>query len=65
MLVDFLSQDWKKLSVWSSVLHTVFSLEMRKREAYRKQKGSNVYTFLNKVSVLEHDRFTLVSRTVS
>ena len=43
----FLSQDWKKLFVWSSVLFTVFILEMRERKAYRKQTGSNVSVFLS------------------
>ena len=55
----FLS-DWK-LSVWSSVLFTVFALEMRERKAYRKQTGSNVSVLFNKVSASEHDRFKLVS----
>ena len=41
-LVAFLSEVWKKLSVWRSVLFTVFALEMREREAYRKQMRSNV-----------------------
>ena len=59
--VAFLSEDLKKLSVWSSVLFTVFTLEMRKREAYRKQMKSNVSVLLNKVSALEHDRFMQVS----
>ena len=59
--VAFLSEDLKKLSVWSSVLFTVFALEMRKREAYRKQMKSNVSVLLNKVSTLEHDRFIQVS----
>ena len=54
--VTFLSEDWKKLSVWSSVLFTVSALEMREREAYRKQTGLNVSVLLNKVSALEHDR---------
>ena len=49
------------LSVWSSVLFTVSALEMREREAYRKQTGSNVSVLLNKVSALEHDRFMQVS----
>ena len=40
--VIFLSEDCKKLSVWSSALFTVFALEMREREASRKQAGSNV-----------------------
>ena len=59
--VTFLSEDWKKLSVWSSVLFTVSTLEMCEREAYRKQTGSNVSVLLNKVSALEHDRFMQVS----
>ena len=54
--VTFLSEDWKKLSVWSGVL-----LEMCEREAYRKQAESNVPVLLNKVSALEHDRFMQVS----
>ena len=33
--VVFLSENWKKLSVWSSVLFTDFALEMREKEAYR------------------------------
>ena len=50
------------LSVWSSVLFTVSALEMREREAYRKQTGSNVSVLLLlKVSALEHDRFMDVS----
>ena len=52
--VNFISEDWKKLSVWSSVLFTVSALEMRERESYRKQTGSNV-------SALEHDRSMQVS----
>ena len=60
--VTFLSEDWKKLSVWSSVLFTVSALEMREREAYRKQTGSDVSVLLLlKVSALEHDRFMDVS----
>ena len=34
--VTFFSEDWKKLSVWSNLLFTVFTLQMREREAYRK-----------------------------
>ena len=45
--VAFWSEDWKKLSVWSSVIFTVFALEMRKREAYRKMTGSNESVLLN------------------
>ena len=59
--VTFLSEDWKKLSIWSSVLFTVSALEMCEREAYRKQTGSNVPVLLNKVSDLEHYRFVQVS----
>ena len=59
--VTLLSEDWKMLSAWSSVLFTVSALEMREREAYRKQTGSNVSVLLNKVSALEHDRFMQVS----
>ena len=59
--VTFLSEDWKKLSVWSGVLFTVSVLEMCEREAYRKQAESNVPVLLNKVSALEHDRFMQVS----
>ena len=56
---------WKKLYIWSSVLFTVFALEMCKRKAYRKQTGPNVSVLLNKVSVLEHGRFIQVSQAVS
>ena len=63
--VPFLSEDWKNMSVWSSVLFTLFALEMRKREAYRKQTGSNVSVLLDKVSVLEYDRFMQDSFAVS
>ena len=59
--VTFLSEDWKKLSVWSSVLFTVSALEMCEREAYRRQTESNVPVLLNKLSTLEHDRFMQVS----
>ena len=59
--VAFLSEDWKKLSVLSSVFFMVSALEMREREAYRKQTGSNVSVLLKKVSALEHDRFMRVS----
>ena len=53
--VAFLSEDWK------NVLFKVSSLEMREIEACRKQMGSNVSILLNKVSVLEQDRFIQVS----
>ena len=59
--VAFVSEDWKKLSVWSSVLFTISTLKMREREAYRKQTGSSVPLLLNKVSASEHDRFMQVS----
>ena len=42
-------------------LFKVFALEMREREAYRKQTGSNVSVLPYKVSALEHDRFMQVS----
>ena len=59
--VTFLSEDWKKLSVWSSVLFTVSALEMCERDAYRKQTGSNVPALLNKVFTLQLDWFMQVS----
>ena len=59
--VTFLYEDWKKLSVWSSVPFTVSALEMHERKAYKKQMGSNVSALLNKVSTLEYDRFKQVS----
>ena len=59
--VTFLSEGWKRLSVWNSLLITVSALEMREREAYRKQTGLNVSVLLNKVSALEHNRFMQVS----
>ena len=59
--VTFLSVDWKKLSVWSRVLLTVFGSEMCEREAYRKQTGSSMSVLLIKVSALEHYRFMQVS----
>ena len=49
--------ELQKLSVWRSVLFTVFALEMRERETNRKQTGSNVYVLLKKASALAHDRF--------
>ena len=55
-----LSEDWKKLSVWSSVLFLVFALEMCKREAYRTDGIKRVYP-----SQQGHDRFMQVSYTVS
>ena len=59
--MTFLFEDWKKLSIWSSILFTVSTLEMGEREAYGKQTASNVSVLLNKVSALEHDRFMQVS----
>ena len=59
--VTFLSENWKKLSLWSSVLFTVSALEMREREVHKKQTGSNKYVLLSKISTLEHDRFMQVS----
>ena len=57
----FLSEHWKRyLSEAVSSLQ-FFALEMREKKAYRKQTGSNLSVFLNKVSALEHDRFKQVS----
>ena len=39
----------------------VLALEMRGREAYRKQTGSNMSVLHYKVSALGHDRFMQVS----
>ena len=39
------------MSVWKSILFTVFALEIRKRETYRKQSMSHVYVVLNKVII--------------
>ena len=47
----------KKVVCLKIVPFTVFALEMRKREAYKKQAGSNVSALLNKVFVLEHEWF--------
>ena len=59
--VAFLCEDWKKLSVWSSALFTVFTLEICEGEAYTKQTGSNLSVLLSKVSTLVHYRFMRVS----
>ena len=59
--VTFLSEDWKKLSFWSSVLFTVSALEMCERETYRKQTGPHVSVLRNKVSPFKHDRFMQAS----
>ena len=61
----FFIWELKKMSFWSRVLFTVFALEMRKREAYRKQTRSKVSVLLSQISVLEHDRFMQVSHAVS
>ena len=61
--VTFLSEDWKKLSVWSNVLFRVSTLEIVERKAYIKQikqMGPNVSVFLNKISALEYDQFMQV-----
>ena len=70
--VFFLNIFWGKLGLnsWLFYLRTVksclskagpslrfFALEIRKTEVYKKQTGSNVCFLLNKVYVLEHDRF--------
>ena len=47
----------KSLPIWSSFLFTVFTLEMRGKEADRKQMEPNLSVLLKKVSALEHDRF--------
>ena len=47
--VAFLFEDWKKLSVWSTVLYTLSSVLYI------------VFVLLNKVSALEHVRFMQVS----
>ena len=38
---------------------------MRKREAYRRQAGSNLSVFLNNIFILEHDWLIQVSHIVS
>ena len=63
--MTFLSEDWKKLSVWSSVLFAVSTLKMHERKPYIKQTGLNVSVFLNKVCALENGWFLQVSHTVS
>ena len=54
--VTFLLEDWKKVTVWSRVFFTVAALEIREREAFRKQTGSNVSDLPNKVSALGNDQ---------
>ena len=51
------------LFIWG--LFTVFALDMRKREAYRRQAGSNLSVFLNNIFILEHDWLIQVSHIVS
>ena len=57
----FLTEDWKCYPSEAVPSLQFFTLEMRERKAYREETGSNVSVFLNKVSALEHDRFTQVS----
>ena len=59
--VTILSEDWKTLFVWSSVLFKVSALEKCEKETYRKQTESNVPVLLNMVSTSEHDRFMQIS----
>ena len=56
--VTFLSEDWKKLSSWSSVLFTVFALEILERKAYIKQTRPNVSVLLH---TLSHDYLQIFS----
>ena len=51
--LTFLSEDWKKLYVGSSVLITASVLEMREKEAYKKQTGSNMSVFSTKPPLLK------------
>ena len=53
----FLSEEWKCYPSEAVSSLQFFASEMREREAYRKQMGSNVSVLLRKVSALEHDRF--------
>ena len=57
----FLSEDWKCHPSEAVSSLQVFALEMREREAYRKETESNVSVLLNKVSTLEHNQFKQVS----
>ena len=45
MQVTFLSEDWKKFSVWSSVLFAASTLKMHERKPYIKQTGPNAPVF--------------------
>ena len=54
--VDILSENYEAVS-----LYVLTDLEIRKREAYRKQTVTHVSFLLNKVSALEHDRFMQAS----
>ena len=58
---EFLIWGLKKVVRLKHVLFTVSALEMREREAYRKQTGLNVPALPNKVSALGHDQFMQVS----
>ena len=58
---EFLIWGLKKVVRLKHVLFTVSALEMREREAYRKQTGSVVPVLLKKVSALEHDQFMQIS----
>ena len=46
----------EKSSSSEAVIFTVFALEMRENEEYRKKTGSNVFVLLKKESALERDR---------
>ena len=54
--VDILSEKYEAVS-----LYVLTDLEIRKREAYRKQTVTRVSFLLNKVSALKHDRFMQAS----
>ena len=60
----FLTEDWKCYPSEEVSSLQFFALEMRERTACRKETGSNVSVFLNKVSALEHDRFKEVQSTL-
>ena len=53
----FLSEEWKCYRSEAVSSLQFFASEMREREAYRKQMGSNMSVLLRKVSALEHDWF--------
>ena len=56
----FLSEDWKFYPSEAVSSLQFFALEMRGRNLYRKETGSNVSVLFNKFSALEHDRFKQV-----